>query len=807
MTAAARFSAPSGETAPPVSSPSSRRLPSETTSRERRAVSCDAWPSSAILTNTTLRASGRAPKTRTSATSRARNVAKKRRGKRSGIRRPGEPTKRIGTRMTSAASPAATAAPVTARGESAGAANPVKPDATARTCTRRSPSGVGTVSTASPDRRARFRIRPGISTPSPRDPVARPAASHSSRSTATRSGTSREATAESSGSRSSSRGQATCWNSAANPAGITAGETRSAPRRPGRMTPNDDTVAPSGLRIVRVSPSSGKLSSAPRAQSARARSSRCVRSPAGSHGSRDAEATRRSQRLTDSARTAAPSARASPSAAAIAASACLRRPSASPAATRSVAAARMNTAVAARDRRSVSGEGRTRRASANASATDASARHGKWPVDPALASAATRAPSPTAAAAPALRRVAPGLGRRDAHARAAAASASRPVCARKSGRPRRHEAHRVEETRGDESGGAPEEAGRERERNREEDARRVRRATCARSPHERPRETQRREAREEYVRRRPEEPEEKRRIPSEREQTRGADRRSKQEGEPGGHDAGRGAPGREPQGHRENREKDGWPESARAPHLLFRDLRFGRLHGEREQPVAPLGPRHAHPEARRAVPEREELDEIRPQDPRRIAPGNDERAARPPLVAGRHPGEEHARDVKGSDEPRSGRAPFGLESRGLARPRDGAARAVEEDRAPARAFRKRLPQDREEPRRTHFRAAPVRDRREFPAGVNPFRRSAERLTVAFEGLLRSAEEERGTGVPGGGARRHEARGERQSERDQRRDEETENNPAARAQRRRGQGRQRAIGILIPWRAALASASS
>ena len=189
--------------------------------------------------------------------------------------------------MTSATSPAATAAPATARGESAGAANPVKPEATARTCTRRSPSGVGMVSTASPDRRARFRILSGISTPSPRDPVARPAASHSSRSTATRSGTSREATADSSGSRSSSRGQGTCRNSAGNAAGMAAGETRSAARRPGRITPNDDTVAPSGLRIVSVSPSSGKVSSAPRTQSARARSSRCVRSPAGSHGSRD----------------------------------------------------------------------------------------------------------------------------------------------------------------------------------------------------------------------------------------------------------------------------------------------------------------------------------------------------------------------------------------------------------------------------------------------------------------------------------------------------------------------------------------
>src|ERR1035441_7661908 len=54
MTAAARFSAPSGETAPTVSSPSSRRLPSETTSRERRAVSRVAWPSSAVLTHPSL---------------------------------------------------------------------------------------------------------------------------------------------------------------------------------------------------------------------------------------------------------------------------------------------------------------------------------------------------------------------------------------------------------------------------------------------------------------------------------------------------------------------------------------------------------------------------------------------------------------------------------------------------------------------------------------------------------------------------------------------------------------------------------
>ena len=258
-----------------------------------------------------------------------------------------------------------------------------------------------------------------------------------------------------------------------------------------------------------------------------------------------------------------------------------------------------------------------------------------------------------------------------------------------------------------------------------------------------------------------------------------------------------GALAANPRADRENREKESGPEGARAPHLLLGDLRVGRLHGQREQPVAPLGGRDAQPEARRAVLEREEFDEIRPQDSRRIAPGDDERAARRPLAPGRNPSEKHARDVKRRDEPRGRRAALGFESGGLACPCDGAARAVEEDRAPARTFRKRLPENREEPRGTHFRAAPVRDRREFPSGMDPFRRSAQRLAVAFESLLRGAEEERGTRVPGGGASRDEARHERQSERDDRRGEQAENGGPARAQRRRSQGRQRAIGIRIP----------
>ncbi len=320
---------------------------------------------------------------------------------------------------------------------------------------------------------------------------------------------------------------------------------------------------------------------------------------------------------------------------------------------------------------------------------------------------------------------------------------------------------------------------------------------------DRPSEEQRREAREERVGRRPEEPEERCRIPSGGEHARGAQRRSEKEREPRGHDAGRGGPGREPEGQRENRKQKSGPEGARAPHLLFRGVRVGGLHGEREQPVAPLGGLHAHPEARRAVLEREELDEIRPQDSRRIAPGDDERAARPPVAPGCDPAEKHARDVKRGDEPRRRRAALGLESGGLACPCDGAARAVEEDRAPARTSWKRPPKNREEPRGTHFRAAPIGDRREFAPGVNPLRRSTQRLAVAFESLLRRAEEERGTRVPGGGASRDEARHERQTERDEGCGEQTEDGRAARARR---QGRQRAIGIRIPWRAAQATAS-
>jgi len=150
--------------------------------------------------------------------------------------------------------------------------------------------------------------------------------------------------------------------------------------------------------------------------------------------------------------------------------------------------------------------------------------------------------------------------------------------------------------------------------------------------------------------------------------------------------------------------------------------------------------------------------------------------------------------VKRRHESRCGRAPLGLESRGLPRPGDGAVRAVEEDRAPARAGRKRLTQDREEPCGTHLRAAAVSDRREIPPGVNVFRRPAQRLAVAFESLLRRAEKKRGTRVPGSGADRREPRDERQGERDERRREETEDGRASRARR---QGRQRAIGIRIP----------
>ena len=86
-------------------------------------------------------------------------------------------------------------------------------------------------------------------------------------------------------------------------------------------------------------------------------------------------------------------------------------------------------------------------------------------------------------------------------------------------------------------------------------------------------------------------------------------------------------------------------------------------------------------------------------------------------------------------------AALGLESGGLACPGDGAARAIEEDRAPARTLRKRLPENREEPRGAHLRAAPVRDRGEFPPGMDPIGRSPERLAVPLESLLRRGEKE------------------------------------------------------------------
>ncbi len=170
MTAAARFSSPSGEVASPSSPLWRTRRPSMTRSRARRPVSRVAWFASARRTRTTLAASGRTPKRTTSATSRARNVPKKRGP---GARRPrgaGRYAKRTGTRKTSAASPAATAAPADVSGGSTGAANPTKPSGTDRTWTRRGPSAVPATPTAFPLRRAAARRDGGSSTLSPRGP-------------------------------------------------------------------------------------------------------------------------------------------------------------------------------------------------------------------------------------------------------------------------------------------------------------------------------------------------------------------------------------------------------------------------------------------------------------------------------------------------------------------------------------------------------------------------------------------------------------------------------------------------------------
>ena len=400
----------------------------------------------------------------------------------------------------------------------------------------------------------------------------------------------------------------TCLNSAGKPR-----EWRPARRGP-RPAPGPDdaergdTVAPSGLRIVSMSPSSGKPRRrlAPRARG-QGRRAACSPPPAATAPGM-AEATRRSQRRTDSARscgavsasgTAAPRDRR------------VRVTEAPVRETRREEQRRRREDEhrgRARDRRSVSRDGRTRPASANAKRDGREGETRNVKRRPGGGEGGRESAQPQrgrgARASPRLAR----LRRRDAHASAAAASASRPVCARKSGRPG---GTRLIVSK---SPGATRAAVRPRRPGPR--ARGIARTTLAacgpparpRALRERPHENERREAGEEHVCRRPEKPEERRRIPSDGEHARGAKRRSEQEGEPGGHDAGRGAPGREPERHRENREKESRPQGARAPHLLLRDLGVGRFHGEREQPVAPLGGRHAQPQARRAVLEREELE-------------------------------------------------------------------------------------------------------------------------------------------------------------------------------------------------------
>jgi hypothetical protein len=71
---------------------------------------------------------------------------------------------------------------------------------------------------------------------------------------------------------------------------------------------------------------------------------------------------------------------------------------------------------------------------------------------------------------------------------------------------------------------------------------------------------------------------------------------------------------------------------------------------------------------------------------------------------------------------------------------------------------------------------------------------SKRLGVALESLLRRTEEKPGTSVARGSVGRREARGECQSERDERRGKEAENGETAWARRQRSQ---RAIGIRIP----------
>ena len=801
MTAAARFSAASGERAPPVSSPSSRRLPSETTSRERRAVSRDAWPSSAILTNTTLRASGRAPKIRTSATSRARNVAKKRRGKRSATtrgRRAGEEERNEDDerRLSRCHGGPRHRERRFGRSRESGETRGDRADVHAPQPVRSrdgldgfpGPAGAAQDLVGHLDALAARSRRPAGGVPF--QPLDGDAVRHVARGDGrqqripvglARPGHVPELCRE----RRGNRGRRDEVGGAAPRPDHAERRHRRAERAPDR-----ERVAELGKALVGAPrpERAGKvvaLRALPRREP-RLEGWRGDAALPAPHGLRP----RRRRRLL----ARAPRRRRSPRPRGGGV-----RPRAPPRREASPLA-RTNTAVAARDRRSVlrrragpSGERERERDGRERETRSVKRRPGGGEGGRESAQS-QRAP----------RRARFASSRRFREKRRDASAAGRerrgdPSAARKSGRPRRDEAHRVEETRRDESGAAPEETGRDGEGDREKDARGVRPAgALARSPASaRAKTSAARPVRNTSagVAKSPRSgagshptantPEAPSGVPSRR-----ANRAATTPaaGRPAANPRATARSARTSAGLKALARRTSSSATSGSDASTESASRRSRLSEAATRSLRRVGPSLS----------REELDEVGPEDSRRIAPRDDERPARSPLAARRHPAEEDARDVKGRDEPRRRRAALGLEPGGLARPRDRAARAVEEDRAPARAFRERLPEDREEPRGTHLRAAAVRDRREFPPGVNPFGRSAQRLAVPLESLLRRAEEELVLRASRrGGAHRREARGERQGERDERRGEQAENDGPARAQRRRSQGRQRAIGIRIP----------
>ena len=468
------------------------------------------------------------------------------------------------------------------------------------------------------------------------------------------------------------------------------------------MTPNEDVVASNGLRIVSMSPSSGKSSSAPRTHRARARSSLCVRSPAGSQGSSSGAPTRASQRATAAARAAraSPADRAlGPDERAVHVAPCaVGEPRAQEKRRRrddedGRRGAREKVVVLRRDRavrerrggkdRGQKAEGRRRRPACRPERGGAGARRERG--DHAVAAGARGARTG---------------GRRRARS-PAAASARRPVCSANTAaedgttlipskspgrvapaqRPRSQGAHASGTARRALRTGAPGHGGPARERARRRGGE---------------------DAREKDVRGRREEPEKRR--PAREWAQRGPTRRAACRG--GARSGPRQGPPRD--GARRRRAVAAQAASARAAGRARRRATSssaapggGGLDEEREDAVPALG--GAQPQAQRGGPARKAqvLDEVGPDDPRRVAPRHDERAARAALAAVRHPADEDARHVVGNDEPRRRGAALGLEARGLARPRGRTAGRVEEDGAPPAFARQRVAEEREEARGPH----------------------------------------------------------------------------------------------------------